>query len=200
MRVSEIYVDLDDVLNNFTMSALKDFGCDVSTETDEDYPSDCGYDIVKAANKLLGLSGSDMVSAADFWNTFDRNFWGNIEKSREFHGLLSTCCALVGGKNVYILTAQVKNGNRVAECVGGKVEWMFANLPSWITDSRQYFIGSNKWKVARPWSLLIDDSDKNIEYFKSAGGQTITVPRAWNRLHYVDSIKYVTGELERMKC
>ncbi len=196
MQVREIYVDLDDVLNNFTMSALENFGCLIETTTDKDYPSDCGYDIIKAANKLLGLGGRDIVSAEDFWNTFDNHFWAEIEKSSEFYDILTACRDLVGERNVYILTSQVRKGDRVAKCVSGKVEWMIGNLPSWITNDLQYFIGKNKWKLANPWSLLIDDSDENIRLFRGAGGRAITVPRAWNSFSGADAMKHVTSELK----
>ncbi len=200
MRVSEIYLDLDDVLNNFTMSALEEFECNVDTLTDKDYPTDCGYDIVKAANKLLVLSGVDMVSADDFWNTFEADFWAGIEKSREFYDLFTACRDLVGEKSVYVLTAQVSRGDMVADCVCGKVEWILDNLPAWITNNSQYFIGRNKWKVANPWSLLIDDSDENIRLFRAAGGQAITVPRAWNFLAGADTLKHVIGSLKDLEC
>ena len=44
------------------------------------------------------------------------------------------------------------------------------------------FTGAKKF-IAGPGRWLIDDKDANVEAFRAAGGQAITVPRPWNSEH-----------------
>ncbi|KKK51347.1 hypothetical protein LCGC14_3115840, partial [marine sediment metagenome] len=55
MKIKKIVLDLDDVLNDFSMSALKLVGCEVKSSRDFDaFDPAWGYDIIKAANGLIG--------------------------------------------------------------------------------------------------------------------------------------------------
>ena len=61
--------------------------------------------------------------------------------------------------------------------VVGKINWIDKNMPEY---SRRYLIGPAKQFCAGPDSILVDDSNKNIEDFAEAGGNVILVPRPWN--------------------
>jgi len=56
--------------------------------------------------------------------------------------------------------------------------WIRRYLPKY---SRQFLFGPRKRFCAHARAVLIDDYDKNIDGFVSAGGQGVLIPRSWNR-------------------
>jgi 5'(3')-deoxyribonucleotidase len=166
LKPKRIFLDLDDVLNEFTMSTLSEM-CPYFGE----YKPEWGWDIVRACNES---HGQPPLSVAEFWDSFDREHWVTRPKSDMCDWLIARCVALVGSDNVHILTSPTKD----PDCLAGKLEWIHANLPGWL--HRQYLIGPDKSLCASPDSLLIDDRDKNVGGFREAGGQAILVPRPWN--------------------
>lgn len=166
MIPKRIFLDLDDVLNEFTMTTLKSLGC-----CDGLYKPEWGWDIVKAAN---AMHPHVTFTTQTFWNSINRNHWATLPKSDICDWLINLCVLLVGHANVHILTAPTAD----PDCLAGKLEWIHANLPKWIHS--QYIMSSQKHLCASPDALLIDDRDKNVLDFKSAGGQAVLVPRPWN--------------------
>ena len=190
MIPTQIYLDLDDVCNAFTMHALNYVGCYCDAFDFNKYNPGWGFDIVKAAN---GLHPSPAIFSREyFWSRIDRNVWANAPESTEFKWLLEQCEALVGRENICILTTPIED----PECLAGKLEWIHRYCPKWL--HRQYLMGPQKYLLARPDALLIDDSDKNIDEFESCGGQVLLVPRPWNSLHGVDTEKELTETFEAM--
>jgi len=58
-----------------------------------------------------------------------------------------------------------------------KIEW----LQDWMGfDFRNFMIGPDKAAMARPDSILIDDSDSNVTKFCQAGGNATLFPQPWN--------------------
>lgn len=184
MKPTRIFLDMDDVLNCFTMSALEYVGCG----GDAVYNPRHGWNIVAAINSL---HPSMQFSEAGFWRAIDRKFWATIPKSSECDWLLETCSSLVGRENVCILSAPTLD----PDCLAGKMEWIYRFMPIWM--HRQFLIGPRKYFCARPDALLIDDRDRNVTDFYIHNGQAITMPRPWNRFHYIESIKeYVESQLQ----
>ncbi|KKL56726.1 hypothetical protein LCGC14_2242540 [marine sediment metagenome] len=97
MIPTRIFLDLDDVCNDFTMHALKHVGCLGS------YDPKWGFDIIAAAN---GLSSYSKFTPDAFWGLMAREVWASLPESEEFHSLLSKCEKLVGRENICILTAR----------------------------------------------------------------------------------------------
>ncbi len=187
MKPTRIFLDLDDVLNAFTMSALGYVGCGVGAYEYDAYNPQYGFDIVRAANALHPFLN---FTEADFWQSIDRNFWATVPKSRECDSLLSACENLVGVENVCILSSPTRDPDSLA----GKLEWIHAFLPKRF--HRQFLIGPRKYFCARHDSLLIDDSARNVDGFLDAGGNAILMPRPWNRHHSItNSLRYVMVEL-----
>lgn len=180
MIPTRIFLDLDDVLNQFTMPALARVGCNVDLTSFRDFWPGWGFDIIKAAN---ALHPTRSFALTEFWGMFKRTDWANFPKSDEFDFLLQQSEALVGRENICILTTPILDPN----CAAGKMEWIYKNCPKWL--HRQYLIGPCKHMCARPDALLIDDSDKNVKAFRDHGGQAILVPRPWNSLHKINAGK-----------
>ena len=169
MTIKTVFLDLDDVLNDFTMPALRHLRCVL-----EVYDPAWGFDIVMAANWTHPLR---TFRQETFWSNFDREFWATLPKSGMCDWLIKECIRRVGRDNVCILTRPTDEPS----CLAGKLEWIHANLPQWL--HRQYLIGEPKHLCAGPDALLIDDSDKNVDAFRAAGGHSILVPRPWNWRH-----------------
>jgi len=198
MIPTRIFLDLDDVLNQFTMQALAHVGCYVNTESFDDFKPEWGFDIIKAANALHPCAGRTLCptsyglpfTLASFWSRFNRDDWANLPKSDEFDFLLDSCERLVGRENICILTTPILD----PDCAAGKVEWIYKYCPKWL--HRQYLIGPMKHMCARPDALLIDDSDKNVDKFRAEGGQAILVPRPWNKYHGWSSMRHLKDAFE----
>ena len=129
-------------------------------------------------------------SVDEFWKrigTFE-NFWLDLEKY-EWSDDLFRMCSTTARTVIATSPSPCKN------CPGQKVEWLRKHgyLESRLTD---YMLGPHKELMARPNTILIDDSDRNVELFIAAGGKAITFPQRWNkarsligsRLEYVGTI------------
>ncbi|MCP4900019.1 MAG: hypothetical protein GY906_23875 [bacterium] len=178
MLPTKIFLDLDDVLAEFTMTALRHVGCRACGL--EDFNPKHGFDIVAQANAMIVDhplfidTGEPLFTVKKFWEAIPRSLWAELPRSKEFGFLIVESARLVGRENVCVLTAPIDD----PECAAGKMEWMKENLPVWLRN--QFLIGSPKHLCASPDALLIDDSDKNVDAFLRAGGQAILVPRPWN--------------------
>jgi 5'(3')-deoxyribonucleotidase len=80
-----------------------------------------------------------------------------------------------------------------SKCPSEKVNW----LRDWGflgTMATNYMIGPKKELMARPETILIDDSDDNVEKFIHAGGNAILFPQPWNKNRHLiktDRVAYV---------
>lgn len=174
MTPTRIFLDLDDVLNRFTMPALYHVGCQVRQLAFDDYNPEWGWDIVRAANEL---HPNRAFTASEFWNSLDRNFWASLPKSEEFEWLIDAAVDFVGDKNVHIISSPTLD----PDCLAGKLEWIHAHMPD--TFHRNYLLGPSKYLCAKPEALLIDDNENNVRLFRMHGGKAILVPRPWNSMY-----------------
>lgn len=183
--INKVFLDLDDVLNDFTLTALQFVGCPVAARSFAAYDERWGFDIIQAVN---ALHPTKTWRLKEFWNSIPRSVWANLPKSEEFDQVLDFAINLVGRSNVCILTSPTLDPS----CAAGKVEWIQRNMPADM--NRQYFIGPRKWFCAAPESLLIDDCECNTQLFKNHGGQAILFPRPWNSKHNVNYRDNLTKE------
>ena len=171
--IKRVVLDLDDVLNSFTMHALQLMGADVTPFDYHLFPVECGYDIISA---LTVLTGKPRMPLDEFWDTLDEKGWSAAPESNEFW-LLEVLANIVGRENILIGTSPTKS----AECLVGKLEWMQQHLPDWC--QRQWAITPRKWFLADQNTLLIDDYNYNCDKFRECGGHAIVLPRPWNSEH-----------------
>ena len=204
MKITRIFLDLDDVCNKFTLYALGWMGCK-STEFDQPpypelnysyYDPAWGWDIVKAANTLpSNPPRKKPLSTTEFWKAIERKVWANVPVSGEFSYLILKSTRLVGRDNVFLLSCPTLN----PDCLAGKLEWIQCHCPEWM--KRQYLIGPPKYCCAQPGSLLIDDRDKNVNEFREQGGEAFLLPRPRNSAHTQDTMSSLkelfTGLLKR---
>jgi len=184
-RIKRIFLDLDDVLNEFTMEALRH----VTGLQNFTFNPEWGYDIVRAANSISkGMGCGAPFTHASFWGLLERDFWANVGLSEWCHELIGICTDAVGRSNVCILSAPTTD----PDCLAGKLEWVQREMPTWL--HHQFLFGSCKRFCAYPGSLLIDDSDANIDAFRKGGGAAILFPRPWNTQHGADVRKWINWQ------
>lgn len=189
--IKKIFIDLDGVSNRLIMHALEVNGCNVSRFHDELWPTPGSYDIVAAANKLLGKRSQ--VTHESFWGTVtDEEVWQKTPVSAEFHYLLRVAVDAVGRENVAFLTSPIDD----PRCAAGKHEWFRRHLPRNM--QKQFAICPYKKVFASPEALLIDDSDDEVDSWRSRGGQALLVPRPWNSRHADDSERVLLGYFDQM--
>ncbi len=191
-KIKRIFLDLDDVLNRFTMPALHHVGCPVNKYTFQKFPVECGFDIIAAANSFSVKASGRFFCRDEFWSLFDENFWANLPTSSEMIQFIDWAQIAVGLKDVYILTAATGEEG----CLEGKRKWIIKKMGSiW---AKKMIICTDKFVCANEYSILIDDSQKNIDRFRQAGGYAIIVPRPWNKLHKENSLIHVKSELSKI--
>ena len=173
-NIRKIYLDMDDVLVECTVDAIRHMG--LHDFQREDYP-DVGRDIYAAYEQLTGLS----LTPAQWWEHFKREWWATITPTPWCFDLLDLVCEFVECENVFLLTTPTKCG----DCLAGKLDWIHEYLPKWI--HRQYNMTPRKRSCAAPGSVLIDDADDNIRAFQTNDppGWGITFPQPWNSKHYM---------------
>ncbi len=151
-----ILLDLDGVLSNFVGGVEKEFDVDLS-----DLDS-------WAMHKHMG-----MTSTA-FWKKIQQNprFWADLEPYPWARDLVNYALEKTGG-NVTIVTSPDMSVSTYTQ----KAYWVSQHFPSLM---RKLFIGPQKWLMAKPTHILIDDSDSNIKDFRKHGGIGVTFPQPWN--------------------
>jgi hypothetical protein len=123
-------------------------------------------------------------------------FWAELNQTKDFGSILALVEEAFGRDNVCLLTSPI----RTAGCAQGKIDWIRENMQSyWV--KRQYLIGAAKHFCASHDAWLVDDSDKNVDEFRAAGGHAILVPRPWNTLHrFADrTVEYVQAALREVQ-
>jgi 5'(3')-deoxyribonucleotidase len=178
MKIAKIFIDMDDVLNHFTMYALNHLGCNVSDGEYEKYKPEWGWDIVRAANEIekdLPYHHGTLCPEV-FWSNFDREFWASAPVSMDGLLVLAASINAVGRENVFILSRPTGD----EACREGKHDWVHNKMPKCLHD--KLILANDKTACASPTSLLIDDNEKNCEDFKRAGGFAVLYPRPWNSL------------------
>ena len=170
-------LDLDDTLNSLTLHILGMVrGLDVGPYDYHRFPVEVGYDLLAAYEKLKPPK-YESFNVQTFWESVPRAAWSHTPRSPQFDALIEYAEHLVGRENVCILTTPTKD----PECLAGKLEWIHDNLPSWL--HRQFLIGPRKHFCAREDTLLIDDSDEQVNKFREHGGHAILVcDPFWHRV------------------
>jgi 5'(3')-deoxyribonucleotidase len=193
--IEQVFVDMDGVLNKFSTYALQYVGAIDRPMKYHNYPANCcTWDIVQSAN-YLRPEGTPKYTNSSFWDALDRTFWATIPIESYALEMLDFLQRKVGAKYVCIASTPTLS----AECLAGKMDWIYRFLPRWI--HRQYMFGRDKHLLAHADTLLIDDNQDNCDKFNRWGGDKILVPRPWNRYRELsakivlsDDLNYFLGE------
>lgn len=132
------------------------------------------------------------ISPSEFWANIDEYgeaFWSTMDKYPWTDGLIDF---LMFTDHLYLCTSPSQSPS----CLSGKMKWIQKNLPSEL--HRKFFITPHKEHLAGPARILIDDSERNVEKFRRAGGKAILFPQNWNSAKITDPRTKITNELMRM--
>lgn len=176
-----IFVDLDGVLADFVGGALETFNQPSPWSQEKNLGN---YEI----DKLLNLS------TTKFWEPLNSHaFWASLDKLIDGFNMLEYLETYYPQGQIYISTSPTLS----PESSSGKHEWIAKHLPKY---SRRTFIGPIKEVFAEiPNSILIDDSDSNVEKFIAAGGNAILWPQPWNSAYNYRGAKqsYLVHKMSR---
>ncbi len=178
------FLDLDGVLVDFIKGAHEFHKMPYSMK---DYPYKLGnWDNCPPYN-------SEIVTG-EFWNAFDEDFWADLDWMEDGRMMLNAVEKTFDQKDICILSVPTL----CPRSASGKIKWIQKHLPQY---SRQFLIGPPKSFCAHSRAVLIDDRDKNVEYFTMYGGYSILVPRPWNSLYnaHHKSSDIVRNELKELK-
>lgn len=122
------------------------------------------YDI----HDTLGVKEDDMWARI---NALGVDWWAALPPYPWFRDLFSALHAI--GPRVVFLTSPCTEGHSAA----GKVRWIRKHV---APDYRDYVITSKKYLLARPGTVLVDDSEDKLADFAMHGGNAVVFPRQWN--------------------
>lgn len=181
----EFYLDMDSVLVNLEKSVVKLLELDYDEFMKARKPNSwemadsLGIDEAELWDKDKGIV---CKQPASFYREMEAYPW-----SRELYDR----CKELGEVN--FLTTPIKSAN----CAAGKWLWIldFAG----IDGVNKLWLGKDKFKMAAPHRILIDDKPKNVDQFNEHGGIGILFPCRGNSLYAFEDrpLEYVFGEIKR---
>jgi len=172
-----VLIDMDGVIADYYSVILQHTN---ATITHDEWPPGC-----KEYEHLFGMSYGDVM------RNVDSNFWADIPATSWIHALLENVHVhpATVGTEAHILTSPpyvFKHEDiepcHVADTVKGKLEWILRHIPDFYYDGRISF-SWRKHIAASSRSLLIDDSEDNVNSFMARGGNAILIPGKHNKRH-----------------
>ena len=114
------------------------------------------------------------ISTEEFWAPIDAQgqaWWQGLEPYPWIDSLLQHARLLA--RDVVIVTKP----HQTAACIAGKLEWVRRWCPGLL---KTMVTCSQKWRLAGPRRLLIDDCEDNVREWRNAGGVALLFPQPWN--------------------
>lgn len=169
---------MDGVISDFVTAALS---LHDSVNAIEDWPVGEWH-----VSKVLG------ISSREFWHEINlqgHSFWSELPAYPWMDELVATI-------RQYAPFTILSSPSLVPECLSGKVWW----LQQYFGRSfRDFMIGPHKYHCAKPDVVLIDDSDENVQKFRTHGGQAILFPQIWNQNHAIsDPVEFIADQLHEL--
>lgn len=161
MSYPRIYFDLDGVIVNFVRGALTIHGKHLD-------PNDVQWDFASQ----IGFADDQ----AAFWRPLGFQFWDSLGihvDGLELFRSVERFVESIGNGRISFLSSPCDT----LGCCDGKRSWVKRTFPKY---AKKLFLGSDKSEHADRSSILVDDYDRNVESFRSAGGFAFLVPRPWN--------------------
>ncbi len=171
--IEHCFLDLDGVLVDFVQGALDVHNFEITVA--EMYKNILGeWDFVKHL--------SPKMTAASFWKPMNEEFWAKLEWMDDGREIVRVLEDRFGQKNITLWTTSSDNYG----CAEGKKRWVERHLPKHY--KHNIIFGHAKHFGAAKDTILVDDRDLNIDKFAERGGNTLLVPRLWNKLHEFHTI------------
>jgi len=191
-----ILLDMDGVIANFVKGAAEVFNTTYEELLDELKPEEW---TIEFALERMGKIKAENITLA-FWERIEQEgekFWSELPMFPEAKELYEFLFTLTD--NVFFCTSP----SYKSTCVAGKLKWLQKHFGGNTCRNYVFTPAENKMLLANKYTILIDDSDKNIKAFKQAGGVGILYPRKWNSLFYQgptsrDSFTYIKNRLTKL--
>lgn len=173
------YLDLDGVLVDFTGPAHAAHGIKFSHDS---WPYEFGsYSWPPPAG----------LDKQEWWDKFDGDFYEYLPWTRDGKEILEIVEKKFGKENICLLTSITLEPT----VASGKIKWITREMPDYakmfsITPARAKAFSASKDIV------LVDDSHKNTDEFRAAGGYAVCVPRPWNRYYSKDTLSTLQEVLD----
>jgi 5'(3')-deoxyribonucleotidase len=171
-----ILIDLDGVLANFNAGAISAAGLPIRSEDVDSWDFFLPY-----------------MSEEEFTKAIDDTmyFWDDLEVYPWAHRLVEVCRA----KGEVFFCSSPGNHDEAAT---GKLNWLRKNGFLGPKD-KNYVLTHDKWLLAGPGRVLVDDSPFQLTKFRDAGGERCTFPQPWNHTGgYTDKVGYVENFLKHV--
>lgn len=184
----QIYLDMDEVVTDFTGAACRLFSVSVKDLT---RCRDLGsWEIITGLSKATGKHLTNSI----LWKEIQKdeyNFWANVDPLPWADDILN----LVREVDPNFMLMSTPSLNPM--CWAGKTQWIKDNYPRY---NRQLCLTDHKDRFAGEYKILIDDKESTIEKFEVNGGYGILFPSLGNRLHKFasDPVPYVARELKKI--
>jgi 5'(3')-deoxyribonucleotidase len=194
-----VLLDMDGVIVDFVTSALNVHINRIGEEGRRHLHWPTGeYDIPKVPN----------ISIEEFWEKIEEtsHFWLNLQPY-PWHKTLIDAVKRIARGTVLFCSSPTTHAPSSAT---GKVEWLQRVYGDGDSDPcvgheeriKNFILTSQKWALASPSTVLIDDSDKNCKEFRNAGGAAILFPRHWNSNHFIQAypacVEYTLKALQEL--
>jgi 5'(3')-deoxyribonucleotidase len=155
MGVSHIFLDMDEVVVDFTGAALRlfpEFG--ITKVTQWDMPGQLG------------------ISSVEFWRRIDEveDFWECLQPYPHAQDMYEALWKIAP-----VTFASSPSGS--ARAAAGKINWLNNHFGPGI---HNFMLGQDKHLLAKPGHLLIDDREENVTLFRKHGGEAVLYPQVWN--------------------
>jgi len=180
-----LFLDIDSVIANFIKSAMAALNI-------------TNYSIPPNEPDIEKWGGVN-VTTDEFWAAIGKtkeDFWANIEKY-DYSDELVRLCESYG--EVHFLTSPSRNPS----CLSGKMMWVQRHYPHL---QRKIILTPNKYLLAAPNRILLDDTESKVKKFKKYGGEVILFPQEYNKAWNIftsgehiwgkDKVKYVKYSLD----
>jgi len=144
-------------------------------------------------DELLQFYRGELAQDRDkVWQGIDADWWAYLPWTNNGKEILALCEKWVGKENVVLCSYPCN-----AESAAGKILWIEHNMPDYAF---RYILTPQKYQIASPRMLLLDDNDKNVRLFRSEGGAALLCPRPWNTNANLadDCAKFIDVMLENM--
>lgn len=186
MKITKVYVDMDDVLRDFIGAAIACHGI----SKDEL--------LALRSPGVWGLARTLGLSEEDFWapiNAKGASYWADLIEHSWANDLLYALKFTMG----YPVTILSSPGSRTSGEYLGKIMWSKKRFGPLYSELSIYH---NKFELAKPGRVLIDDSEQNVYKFNTEGGHGILFPCAYGGNHLSsigdNPLPHVFHELERI--
>lgn len=193
-KTVRILLDLDCTLADFVAGAAAAHGL-TARQVLAHWPAG-GYDMAPAVGRAAGWPPD---------RDWDEAFWAPLNGSRKFWADLPV---LPWANELFVLVLSltddwwiVTSPSRCELCVPGKMDWCRRFLGLGCSEFDRLVPLRHKYLLANPTTLLVDDSDANVDAFVAAGGHGLLLPAHHNRYHHwaADPMRRVRPRLRYLK-